>query len=66
MEAASKSLADLEVPVPRLEQQQAIAVVLADREQRIVSLRAALRAEEEGRDVLAEALVTGVVRVDGR
>ncbi|WP_327120735.1 hypothetical protein OHB12_17215 [Nocardia sp. NBC_01730] len=49
----------------RLEQQQAIAVVLAEREQRIVSLRAALRAEEEGRDVLAEALVTGVVRVDG-
>ncbi|WP_433620889.1 N-6 DNA methylase [Nocardia sp. CA-120079] len=62
---SARELADLEVPVPPLEQQRAIAAALAEREQRIVSLRAALRADEEGRDVLAEALVTGVVGLVG-
>lgn len=58
-------LAELDVPVPPLEQQQVIVAALVQREARIVSLRRAIRAEEEMRDVLAEALVGGVIDIDG-
>ncbi|MFD4434269.1 restriction endonuclease subunit S, partial [Nocardia sp. NPDC058497] len=58
-------LAELEVPVPPPAQQRVIVAALVKREERIVSLRQAIRAEEEMRDVLAEALVGGVVGLDG-
>ncbi|WP_218716451.1 N-6 DNA methylase [Nocardia sp. MH4] len=60
---SARSLAELDVPVPPLDQQAVIVAALRDRETRIAALRDAIEAEEKLRGLLAEGLVGGVLGI---
>ncbi|MEV0857286.1 N-6 DNA methylase [Nocardia fluminea] len=61
---SAAALADLTVPIPSLAEQQSVVTALVDRESRIESLRAALHAEENARDMLADGLLGGELAMD--